>query len=820
MPLSGAAKGRLGACGLTALVLFGLAPFALAAGKGEPGPVFPVEILLQNRIDDLQLLTNVGVDIDGVSFDRVRGYVVEKELEKLLALGFRVVRIPDEAKLEWARERAALETGVPSSTSAQPDSIPPSYHTYATLTSELQSIASSRPDLVRLTSLGQTVQGRELWMMKISDNPALSEDEPATRFIAAMHGDEVVGKEILVGLIHYLLDNYGSVPRVTSLVNNTEIWILPSMNPDGTELGQRYNAHNVDINRNFPDQFTDPTDTTTGREPEVQAVMNWGYSHSVNLSANYHGGELIANYPYDGTANGQAVYSICPDDVPFVSLARTYADRNPSMFANNSDSSFWNGICNGADWYVVRGGMQDWNYVWRGTWDITLEIGTKWPAASTLPSYWDENLEAMLSYLERVQQGVRGIVTDAVSGAPLRATIKVQGNSAAIYSDPDVGDYHRLLLPGSYTLEVSAAGHVTELLRDVVVPNTGGAVRRDVALRPTDVNLQESSYKVLDGAGGNGFLDPGETSDVSIVLRNLGSYASNVSGVLEPIGWYASVPRNNATYPAIAVGASAQSQPPHYSVSLSSQAPAGNKAGFVIRWTASSKTGTSDPFYIPAAARTCTTLPSSGAAVSVPDRTTKTWGSTFVSQLEIDEVNAYVNITHPYKSDLVVTLVSPSGTPVVLHDRTGGSGANVAGWYDSEITPTEPLARFAGEASSGTWTLKVTDAVPFNTGTINNWSLEVCGRPFEARPPEMKLRSVTKANGKVVLDWWPYPGLTQYKVYRSSDPSSAASFADVTATDPNATDTRFEDASADTILYYLVTGVSPRGESVWGHFGR
>src|SRR5207344_1538040 len=101
--------------------------------------------------------------------------------------------------------------------------------------------------------------------------------------------------EMLVDLIHSLVDSYGVDPRLTSLVDDNEIWILPSMNPDGTALNRRYNANNVDLNRDFPDQFTDPVDSPDGRAVETQRVMSWGYAHSVNLSANLHGGSLVAN---------------------------------------------------------------------------------------------------------------------------------------------------------------------------------------------------------------------------------------------------------------------------------------------------------------------------------------------------------------------------------------------------------------------------------------------------------------------------------------------------------------------------------------------
>ena len=142
------------------------------------------------------------------------------------------------------------------------------------------------------------------------------------------------------------------------------------------------------------------------------------------------------------------------------------------------------------------------------------------------------------------------------------------------------------------------------------------------------------------------------------------------------------------------------------------------------------------------------------------------------------------------------------------------------GTFDTNLTPFEPLARFVGAHSTGTWTLRIADGVAFNTGTLNSWSVQICGRPFEASTPEMKLRTVTKGPGKVVLDWWRYPGLTSYRVYRATNPSSASNFANVSSQDPDTSDTRFEDLSSAPILFWFVTGVGPVGEGPWGHFGQ
>jgi hypothetical protein len=185
----------------------------------------------------------------------------------------------------------------------------------------------------------------------------------------------------------------------------------------------------------------------------------------------------------------------------------------------------------------------------------------------------------------------------------------------------------------------------------------------------------------------------------------------------------------------------------------------------------------------------------------------------------MEEANVYVSITHPSIPDLTVTAVSPSGKQVALHNRTG-SGANLSGWFDTDRSTFEPLDRLSGEMPNGTWTLRVYDGAPGSTGSLSAWSVQVCGRPFEAEPPEMVLRGGSKRGGNGVISWLPYPGLTGYRVYRATSPSSAAGFADVTAEDPEASDTAFEDATDAPILYYIVTGVSTRGEGPWGHYGQ
>jgi len=779
-----------------------------AAGRGEPGPIRTVHVAIVG--DDTELLRtlhDLDIDVDAVFRDHLRAYAIDEEIDKLVALGLdvRVVAEPAPGTLGEARP------GV--------DAIPPVYHTYETLTADLQTIAQDHPDLVRLVSIGKSVQNRDLWMVKISRDPDVEEDEPEFLYVAAMHGDEVVGKEMTFHLIDHLTDGYGTDPRATRLVDETEIWILPSMNPDGTALNRRYNAHFVDLNRDFPDQFVDPVNTPAGREPETAAVMTWAETRRIALSANFHGGAVVANYPFDSNPSGTSVYSPTPDDDLFLSIARTYADANPEMLASNSHPSFNHGVCNGADWYAINGGLQDWSWVWRGDANLTLEISAiKWPAASTLPGYWDDNLESMLAYMERVHDGARGTVRDAVTLAPLAAEVRIAGSDFPSYTDPDVGDWHRVMRPGLYDLEVSAVGHVTRLVPGVSVPGTG-TVRVDVVLQPLATDLQAVAGCTDLGATCDPWLPVGAPADVRVTLRNTGSDATAVSGVLESIGAYAQVPRPQADYPDLVAGASGDSAAPGHGVEVAPSVPVGHKVGFVVRWGADQGSGTSEPFFLPVGSETCAAVPAADVPRPILDRTTAESAVDVLDDLEITAVRVAVDVAHTYRSDLRIDLVSPAGTEVTLHDRAGGSADDVVGTYGIDLTPFESLARVNGESSAGAWRLRVDDGVPANTGSLQGWTLTVCGRPFEATTPELRLREVARDGAGVRLTWWPYPGLSGYRVYRSADPSSAAAFSDVTAEDPDPTDTAFRDASAAPVLYWLVTGVGPAGEGPKGHFG-
>ena len=292
------------------------------------------------------------------------------------------------------------------------------HHNYEELTWFLKYFAEEYSDITRLYSIGTTVQNRQLWVMEVTDSPGKHEvGEPEFKYVGNIHGNEAVGREILLQLIKLLCEQYGKDPKITSLVNSTRIHILPSLNPDGYEMAAvrgknddvigRLNSNGVDLNRNFPDQFFPPI---SDPEPETSSVMKWTKSYPFILSASFHSGAMAVTYPYDDSPSGQSVYSATPDDDLFRQLAKAYSENHPTMHLVNAKENcskpmrrFIDGITNGAAWASISGGMQDYNYVNRDCYEVTVELGChKFPNEEILAKLWEQNKKPLLEYMSMV----------------------------------------------------------------------------------------------------------------------------------------------------------------------------------------------------------------------------------------------------------------------------------------------------------------------------------------------------------------------------------------------------------------------------------
>ena len=146
-------------------------------------------------------------------------------------------------------------------------------------------LAIEFPYYARIGSIGQSVEGRELLYIEITDNVQVeSPGRPKVKYVGNMHGDETVGKELIIYLCQYILHNHEKDERSHNILTSMRLFLMPTLNPDGFEKsteghcrgGHRANANHKDLNRNFPDQFSsDFVRTHMVFEPETKAMMNW-----------------------------------------------------------------------------------------------------------------------------------------------------------------------------------------------------------------------------------------------------------------------------------------------------------------------------------------------------------------------------------------------------------------------------------------------------------------------------------------------------------------------------------------------------------------
>jgi uncharacterized repeat protein (TIGR01451 family) len=463
-------------CVVMALVGSGRSSQAAAASQVQPEPDpfsdrYPAEITI-NAGAEGQYLARLNIDVAKVRSvgltqrypQIVTVYVNAGEVEQLLQVGLAAVAIPNESL-------AAFRKYGPGSN--QPGDWP----TYDAWVVRMQGLANNYPSLVRIVTIGRSVQNRSIYCLQLTSSPDIPADKPEFRYTSTMHGNEPVGAEMTMRLAEYLTSGYGIDPVATNLVNNIETWLCQFHNPDGYMNGSRYNANGYDLNRDFPDPLTDPIDSPLGRQVETQAFMNQGYTRHFVMGANYHTGALVVNYPWD-CCDGQYTQ----EDALFQTFSLGYSSRNLPMY---NSPYFYHGIVRGWEWYVVNGGMQDWAYNWRGEHAVTIEVSDYQPPPYIeMVNYWNDNREAMLWWMGRTLTGARGIITDAVTGDPLEASVVASGINKPVTTDPAVGDYHRMLLAGTYTLQASAFCHQSAAA-PVTIPSADAIVVQDFALQPS-----------------------------------------------------------------------------------------------------------------------------------------------------------------------------------------------------------------------------------------------------------------------------------------------------------------------------------------------
>ena len=334
----------------------------------------------------------------------------------------------------------------------------PSYDLYEDIMFEL---ARRYPRKCRIEIWGTLPSGRRIMVLKLADDLAASRVRPQVLCTATMHGDELAGYWVLLKLAETLLRD-----DETGLLRDVALYINPLANPDGAFRAgnhslagaQRGNARGVDLNRNYPDPDDGRYPDGNDHQPETRIFMRAAESHGFDLAINFHGGAELFNYPWD------TFRSRHPDTEWWRSVSRAFAQtaqRNSRLGNYFKDRA--NGTTNGHDWYPISGSRQDYMNFYHRTREATVEItNAKRFPSSDLPDLWQSLEGALMDYLHEARYGIHGIVTDQVTGQPLRAHVTIPGHDemqSSVYSERATGDFYRYLAPGTYRLVISAPGY-------------------------------------------------------------------------------------------------------------------------------------------------------------------------------------------------------------------------------------------------------------------------------------------------------------------------------------------------------------------------
>ena len=507
------------------------------------------------RIDDpasstLQRFLSEGADIASYKPSSWLDLVLTEEQFSLLRSEFPGLRV--------TQTEAQLKTNLQAAKDI------PGYRSYTQMLDELLQLQAQYPSLMQVSSLGESWgsiyagQGipyyqtfdHELWAVKVSANVQLQEDEPAFYFLGEHHAREPLSTEACMGILIHLLENYGSEPVVTGILDTSEVWIVPLLNPDGHKLvidqtdvwwrknirdnnaSQTYgsNSDGVDLNRNYGYEwgYTSASDDNGSEtyhgpdpfsEPETQAFRDLLLSRRFLAGISYHTyGEYVL-YPY-GYVSG--IYA--PDTDELAALAFEVAACLPAVAGGGNYAP-------GPSWglYPVSGSLDDWAYATNSTFAYTIEMAQQFiPSATLVAQIVPQQVAGAMQLLNRKNyKTLQGHVTDAVTGQPLAATIHIEGLDdgpiyrAPVKSDSLTGSYYRFLPAGSFHARAFKDGYASQYIEMNV-----SAVSVTVA----DFQLTPGEPFDLGITVQNDFFEPLEGATMIVGEDSIASYSSDANG--------------------------------------------------------------------------------------------------------------------------------------------------------------------------------------------------------------------------------------------------------------------------------------------------
>lgn len=397
------------------------------------------------------------------------------------------------------------------------------FYTYDEFLSHLDAMAAAFPNLITVKAPIDTFlthQGRPVYWLKISDNPDSDETEPELLYTGLHHAREPQSLTQLIFYMYYLLENYGTNAEVTHLVDNSEMYFVPMLNPDGYVRNQdtdpdggglwRKNRRNngdatfgVDLNRNYGHNWgydnlgsSPDTESDTYRgpaafsEPETRAIKWFCEHHEFGLALNYHAFGNYMIYPW-----GFQPSPLTPDSVEFIAFAQALTEMNNYTYGTGFETVA----------YPTNGDSDDWMYGEQGTknkiFSMTPEIGNGgdgfWPASDRIIPLSKENLKPNLLLAH-----FAGNYMD------------VRDNTPQILSS----------LTGNITLSLTRLGLSFDVAHSVgLIASTANVASVGATIPVTSIALGESQAITIPYTLNSG-ISPGETVEFDVYVT-MGSYS-------------------------------------------------------------------------------------------------------------------------------------------------------------------------------------------------------------------------------------------------------------------------------------------------------
>jgi len=387
------------------------------------------EVLGPRTLAERTAVARTGASIDNVDHGRLTISATRAEAAAVTKLGFKLAPVTD------AHDHSH------DSSDVGPAAFPPAdanYHDYAELTAVVNKVVADHPTIARKISIGRSYEGRDLMAVKISDNVATDENEPEIVFNSQQHAREHLTVEMAIYLLNLFTDSYGSDSRVTNVVNTRELWIIPTVNPDGSEYdiatgsyrswrknrqpNSGSSAVGTDLNRNWAYQWgccggssgLPSSSTYRGPSafsaPETAAFRNFvnsrvvGGVQQIKANIDFHSYSELVLWPFGYTYNNTAPGMTTDQYNTFATIGQQMANLNGYTPQQSSDL------------YITDGDSLDWMWGQHKIWAYTFEMyprgsagGGFYPPDEVITRETTRNKDAVLLFSEYADCPYRAI---------------------------------------------------------------------------------------------------------------------------------------------------------------------------------------------------------------------------------------------------------------------------------------------------------------------------------------------------------------------------------------------------------------------------